>query len=243
MSSVPLDQSSPNRNQIVVDNHTVDPSQPQPVVNVQTVSPDAFRTLGIPLVRGRGIAASDRPDRPKVAVISQSMAKHFFGDENPVGHHIASPADKQQTEIVGVAGDVRQYGLDHELVDTVYVPLAQNPSSGGAMVLRATGDSMNLVNAVRRTIQGLNPEQAIVDVKTLDELRDASILQQRITTVLLALFAGRARSVSGWPLARRRAKSWRWCCRTARGCCSSAVPSDCWPRWPSDARCKSCCSK
>ena len=192
MTSLPLDVTQqPNRNQIVIDGHKLDPSQPQPVVNGESVTPDAFRTLAIPMLRGRGILASDRQDRPRVAIISQSMAKHFFGDVDPIGHHIAGPNDKDQIEVVGVAGDVRQFGLDHSLVDTVYTPMAQNPG-GSSLVLRAVGDSRNLVDAVRRAIQSMNPEQAVVDVRTLDELRDASIVQQRVTAALLGLFASLA---------------------------------------------------
>ena len=192
MSQIPLDTNQqPGRNGFIIDGHALDPSQPQPVTNVMQISPEAFRTLGIPIVHGRGIAASDRPDRPQVALISQSMAKHYFGDQDPVGHHLSAPDGKNDVEIVGVVGDTRQFGLDHEPVDTVYAPLAQSPG-GGARVLRAMGDSRNLVGAVRRAIQSLDAEQAIVEVRTLDELRDASIVQQRVTAVLLGLFAALA---------------------------------------------------
>lgn len=200
MSAVPLDQQQPNRNNFVVDGQAVDPSQPQPVVNLVQVSPEAFGTLGVPLVRGRGISPDDRQGRPYVGVISQSLAKHYFGDRDPIGHHLSSPDGKNTVEVIGVAGDVRQFGLDHEPVDTVYIPLAQSPG-GGSLVLRAVGDSMNLVNAVGRAIQGIDPEQAIVDIKTLDELRDASIVQQRVTTALLALFGSLALLVAATGLA------------------------------------------
>jgi predicted permease len=202
MSQVPLDTAqSPNRNNFVIDGHAVDASQPQPVTNAVQVSPEAFRTLGVPLLRGRGLSPADRQDRPHVVVVSQSFAKHYFGDQDPIGHRLGnSPDDKNTAEIVGVAGDVRQYGLDHELVDTVYVPLAQNPG-GGSLVLRAMGDSMNMVNAVRRVIQSIDPEQAIVEAKTLDELRDASIVQQRVTAILLGLFAALALVVAATGLA------------------------------------------
>jgi putative ABC transport system permease protein len=192
MSQVPLDtDQQPGRNAFIIDNHPLDPSQPQPVTNVMQISPEAFGTLGIPILHGRGIAPSDRPDRPRVVVISQSLAKHYFGNDDPIGHHLSAPDGKNSVEVIGVAGDTHQFGLDHEPVDTVYAPLAQAPG-GGSLVLRAKGDSLNLVTSVRRAIQALDPEQAIVDVRTLDELRDASIVQQRVTAVLLGLFAALA---------------------------------------------------
>jgi putative ABC transport system permease protein len=152
------------------------------------VSPDAFRTLGIAMVRGRGVQPGDRDKTTQVVVISQSMAKHYFGDQDPIGHHLAGKGQKDSAEIVGVAADVHQFGLDQRVVDTVYVPLAQQPGAGN-LVLRTVGDPMNSVTAVRNAVRQIDPEQAIAEVKTLDELRDNSIVQQRVVAALLAIFA------------------------------------------------------
>lgn len=186
-SSVPLDESQPNVSDVVVDGQPNDASQPRQHVNVMQASPETFRTLGVPVLCGRSISPDDRPDKPQVAVVSQSLAQHFWGKGDPIGHRLSSPDGKNSVEIVGVVGDVRQYGLDHSIVDTVYVPLAQSPG-GGSLVLRARGDPLSLVDSVRNTIRQIDPEQAIVDVSTLDELRNTSILERRVTTILLGLF-------------------------------------------------------
>ena len=199
-SAVPLDASKPRDAEIVVDGHESDPSRPKPVVNVMQVSPDAFRTLGIALVRGRGVLTSDREHTPPVVVISQSMAEHYFGDQDPIGHRLAGKGDTGSAEIVGVVADVRQFGLASQVVDTVYAPLAQQPGAG-RLVLRTVGDPMNSVSAVRNAVRQIDPEQAIAEVKTLDELRDNSIVQQRVMTALLGIFAALALVIAATGLA------------------------------------------
>lgn len=187
-SAVPLDASSPSDTEIAIDGRTPDPSEPKKLVNIMQVSPDAFRTLGIPLLKGRGILPSDREKTEQVAVVSESLAKHYWGNTNPIGHHIGTPDGKNTVDVVGIVTDVHQYGLDKRVEDTVYVPLAQSPG-GGSLVLRTLGDPMSSVGQVREAIRQIDPEQAIAGVKTLDELRDNSLIQQRVTATLLGFFA------------------------------------------------------
>ena len=199
-SAVPLDESRPGHTEIVIDGRETGPSEPKKLVNVMLVSPDAFRTLGIPLLHGRGILGSDRENSEQVAVISQSLAKHYWGDTDPVGHHIGTPDGKHTTDIVGVVADVHQYGLDKKVEDTVYIPLAQQPG-GGSLVLRTLGDPMSSVSQVRDAIRQIDPEQAIAEVKTLEELRANSIVQQRVTATLLGFFAALALIIAATGLA------------------------------------------
>jgi putative ABC transport system permease protein len=187
-SDVPLDQGSPRQTEIVIDGHVTEPSEPKKLVNIMRVSPNAFNTLGISLLHGRGVQPGDRENTAKIAVISASMAKHYWGTEDPIGHYLDTPDGKNKTQIVGVAADVHQYGLDQRVVDTVYLSLAQEPG-GGSLVLRTVGNPMNSVDQVRKAIRQLDPEQVIAQVKTLDELRDNSIVQQRVTAMLLGIFA------------------------------------------------------
>ena len=188
VSAVPLlGGAQPSNVSLYVEGRAVDPSRPMSVVDVEQMSPGAFQTLGIPLLHGRVIDAGDRPEKLKVAVISQSLAKHYWGNEDPIGKRISAD-QKDWFTIVGVVGDVRQFGLDHSLVDTAYVSLAQQPGAG-MLAVRALGDPMSVVSAVRKAVAEVDPEQPVTGVKTLEELRDDSIVQQRVTTMLLALFA------------------------------------------------------
>ncbi|MGH9522770.1 MAG: ADOP family duplicated permease [Terriglobales bacterium] len=199
-SAVPLDESGPSHTEILIDGHATDSSGPKPLVNIMQVSPDAFRTLGIALLHGRGFLGNDRENTEQVAVISRSMAKHYWGTTDPVGHHLGTPDGKHTVDIVGVVADVHQYGLDKAVEDTVYVPLAQSPG-GGSLVLRTLGDPMNSVNQVRDAIRQIDPEQPIAEVKTLEELRENSIVQQRITATLLGFFAALALIIAATGLA------------------------------------------
>ena len=199
-SAVPMDTNGPNQTELYVDGRTPDPSQPKLLVNVMQYSPDAFRTLGIPLLRGRGISASDRAKTLQVVVVSQSLAKRAWGDADPIGHHLNTPDGKDTVQVVGVVADVHEFGLDKKVVDTIYVPLAQSPGAG-SLVLRTLGEPLNSLADVRTAIRQIDPEQAIADVKTLDELRDNSIVQQRITTALLAGFAALALVIAATGLA------------------------------------------
>jgi putative ABC transport system permease protein len=200
VSAVPLDKSMPQDAQLFLEGQPVDPARPRPRVNVAQISPGAFHTLGIPILSGRGIEAGDRPGRPQVVVVSQSMAKRFWPGENPIGKRISGD-NKDWATVVGVAGDVRQFGLDRDPVDTAYIAIAQDSGMADTLALRVIADPMNIVPAVRNAITSLDPEQPIIEVKTLDEIRGDSILQRRLTTTLLGLFAGLALIIAATGLA------------------------------------------
>jgi predicted permease len=200
VSAVPLDKARPTDTPVFVEGRPVDPARPQPLINVSQVSPGAFHTLGIPLLSGRGIEPGDRPGRLKIAVVSQSMAKHYWPGENPIGKRLSGD-NKDWVTVVGIVGDVKQFGLDRPPVDTAYIPIAQDAGMVDTLALRVMADPMNVVPAVRNAVRGLDPEQPIVEVKTLDEIRGDSILERRVTTTLLGLFAALALVIAATGLA------------------------------------------
>jgi putative ABC transport system permease protein len=126
--------------------------------------------------------------------VSQSFAKHYFPNEDPIGKRIAG-SDKKWARIVGVVGDIKQFSLDREAVDTAYVPTAQS-AMANTLLIRTAGDPWNYVSQVRKAVSAIDREQPITDVTTLDELRDESLTATRLTSLLLGLFAALALAIA-----------------------------------------------
>lgn len=163
-----------------------------PQADTNIMSPDAFRVLGVPLISGRFFTAHDTEDKP-VVIISRALAHHYFPNEDPLGQRITVNEDdnKHPITIVGVVGDVKQYGLEQEPVDTTYAPMTLSPNVG-TLLVKTADDPMNHVKQLRDAVYAVDSEQPITDVKTLDELRGDSIAATRLTSLLLLLFAALA---------------------------------------------------
>ena len=121
-----------------------DPRAARPQADFRAASPDYFRALGIPLVTGRLFTDQDGPKAPSVAIINQSMARRYWPDDDPVGQRVTTDSGETWTTIVGIVGDVHQYGLDAAPVDEMYLPFDQVPVREGALVLRGSADSRTL---------------------------------------------------------------------------------------------------
>jgi len=194
-SGAPLaGNARPSNIPFIIEGRPWPPNQPKPETDANTASPDTFRVLGIPLISGRLFTTQDTVDR-KAAIISHSMALHYFANDDPLGRRISPDDGKDWFTIVGVVGDVRQYGLEKVPLDTVYVPLAVNPNAG-TLLIKTAGDPMNYVRVMRDAVFAVEPEQPITDVKTLDQLRGDAMAQTRLTSLLLALFAGLALAIA-----------------------------------------------
>jgi putative ABC transport system permease protein len=159
--------------------------------DIQTASSDAFRLLGVPLISGRFFAPQDNMDAAPVVIVSRGFARHFFPNQDPVGQHLffAGDGKRRQFEIVGVVGDVNQYGLDKEPVDTVYSAFEQGPDTAATLMIRTVGDPISYTRQLREVVYSVDPDQPVVRIKTLDELRGDTLAATRVTSVLLGLFA------------------------------------------------------
>ena len=153
------------------------------------VSPEYFQALGIPLVRGRALAATDRQGAVPVALVNQAMARKFFAGEEVIGKRITFDGTDYWS-IVGVVGDTRQEGLTTDPYPQVYVPFAQRPRRGMALILRTAGDPLAAVPALKQVMARVDPEIALSGVASMRQLIDRSIAQPRVNTVLLGAFAG-----------------------------------------------------
>jgi predicted permease len=155
-----------------------------------------FGAMGIPLVSGRVFQESDGADAPHVAVVSQSLARRYFPNEEAIGKQIQfgnMDGDVRLLNIVGVVGDVRDTGLDVDVRPTVYVHYLQRPRYAAefSVVVRGRGDAAGLISAMRREARSLNPEMP-TKFEPLAQLVSASLDNRRFSMVMLGVFAGTA---------------------------------------------------
>ncbi|MBV9610847.1 MAG: ABC transporter permease, partial [Acidobacteriaceae bacterium] len=168
------------------------------------VTPDYLNVMGIPLLQGRFFNEQDREGSKPVIVIDENFARHTFGRRDVVGQHIwSSSTGLTPVEIVGVTGHVRHWGLagdDQSRVhDQMYYPLAQVPgrllhlfSSFMSIAIRTRTSPLNIVEPLRRELGGPLGDQTLYEVRTMEQLVDASLARQRFLSLLFGIFAGLA---------------------------------------------------
>ncbi len=169
------------------------PDQYGSEVQHREVTPDYFRTMRVPLLRGRAFTDADRPDAPPVVIINEALAREFFRGENPIGQRLCFDQHPDSTSvwrtIVGVVGSEHQSSLATEPRIEIFQPLAQSPGDRMILVARASGDPAALAPVLRRTVGELDPEIALGSVRTMDEVFAASMALPRFIMTLLVLFA------------------------------------------------------
>jgi putative ABC transport system permease protein len=167
-----------------------DPPGEDVSTNYYAVSPDYFKAMGIPLLRGRLFTELDRKDAPRVAVINETMAKKFFPDEDPIGKHInVTNGPERFREIVGIVSDVKQYGLDQPTTAQTYEPYLQTPFSGMTLIVRTEGNPTNLSAAIRDQVLAVDKDQPVSRIRPLDQIVSDSVSKQRFSMTLLGVFA------------------------------------------------------
>jgi predicted permease len=189
-------------NPFTVEGQGYDRNRPLQLAEEMAVSPDYFRSLGIPLVKGRFFSPSDRVEGekdPKIVIINQTMAKQYFGGNDPIGGRLQTgdpdPGAPWET-IVGVVGDVKYSGLDSPPGPTLYVPYNE---SGWAMwaremylVVRSNEGAPEIVPAIRSQLTSMDSTLPLAQIRTMDQLLDESLVQQRFRTWLVSGFAALA---------------------------------------------------
>src|SRR5262249_27424762 len=156
---------------------------------VPTCSPDYFKTLGIPLLRGRNFSDEDTLNTTKVAVISDQLAKQFFAGQNPIGKRIRDAEDKPYMEIIGVVGDVKYTGITSEFQPVFYNTAGQEVGKFWSyMVVRADHPD-NLINAIRQQVRAVDRAATVSRFTRMDQSLAVSLAHPRLRAFLMTVFA------------------------------------------------------
>jgi putative ABC transport system permease protein len=175
------------------------PPQPgkETEANIRTVSDDYFKALGVPLLAGRWFDARDTATGPGPApgpvIIGKTIADRMFGGRDPVGMRIRySSSQGDPDTIVGVVGDIKITGLDEAVKPVIYYPYRRFPSTFANLVARTNNDPNALANSIRTEIRNLEPEAAILNVRTMEEMitQTPASFMRRFPALLISIFAG-----------------------------------------------------
>ena len=163
--------------------------QPAPFANIDSVEPDYFRAMRIPLRAGRFLNERDGPGAELAVVIDETIADGYFAGGNPVGQQVRMPWDRPFT-IVGVVGGVKSAGLDAVIRPKLYFSGLQSPGTDRTLVIRSGLAEGGLKSAVQRIVTGIDRDQPVYDVLPLEARIAKSLRTRRMVAELTGLFAG-----------------------------------------------------
>ena len=165
-----------------------------PTAQITTASPSYFETLGVPIRAGRGFHATDRLDTPLVAMVNQAFANRYLGGSDPIGQRLSVGSPDQARPwmtIVGVVTDYQNNGITQPVRPEVYTPVRQQTEWNQLfMLIRTDGSPASLLSSARQTVSSLDPEQPVYMIQTLEDALATSSFQQRLSAVLVSIFAG-----------------------------------------------------
>ena len=180
-SAVPLFGGDGSQ-EYVVEGHDEPPGR-RPVAYWYDVDPDYFRTLGIPLVRGRFPSATDLRGAAPVAVINETMARRAFAGDDPIGRRVRM-VDRGPMEIVGVVGDVRPFRPDEAPKPEIYWPSAQEPRYAILLIARTAGPPSASFAAIRARLEALDPDLELGTIRTMDQLIAGRLVSPRFHSAI-----------------------------------------------------------
>jgi putative ABC transport system permease protein len=161
-----------------------------PSLNYYAVTPDYFRAMGIRLIRGRVFTPQDDAKAPRVAIINETMARQFFPNEDPIGKRVnITNGPETWREIVGIVGDIKQYGVDKTTSAQGYEPFAQVPFTSLNVVLRTSGSPAAVLGSLRPAVYAVDKDQPVGIIRPLEEIMSESIARQRFAMLLLTVFS------------------------------------------------------
>jgi putative ABC transport system permease protein len=165
-------------------------------VPLDSISPGYFRAMGIPLLSGREFDDRDVRDSTPVVIVNETFVRRFFADEEPLGKRFvygqSGPDNNNWITIVGVVGDMRRTGFDRPVRPETFLPQSQNPSDTLTIVARTAVDPVALSSTLRGEVWGIDKDQSVYDLKTMDQTLSEMSSQRRFNMLLLGVFAALA---------------------------------------------------
>jgi putative ABC transport system permease protein len=188
-----LPVNSGNTTRFYIDGDPVPAPGKETEANIRTVSDDYFKTLGVPLLAGRMFDERDGPNNPGVVIIGKTIADRMFAGRDPVGRRLRyASVQADPVLIVGVVGDVKITGIDEAIRPVLYYPFRQSSSIFANLVARTNSDPNTLAGAVRNEVRTLEPDAAILNVRTMDEMiaQTPASFMRRFPALVIGIFAG-----------------------------------------------------
>jgi predicted permease len=200
-NAVPLSNIAPGARPFRIEGADTADAAQLPIADQRVASEAYFDTLGVRPLQGRTFASSDHQDAPRVAVINQTMARQW-GERDPIGNRFqlalpppppgAQPQPNPWITVVGVVGNMRQFGVDEEAPAQFYTPFLQTPQIGGQVLIRADGDPLSLAPSLKAAVYAADPQVAVENIETLEALRLERLASPRLNAALLGAFAALA---------------------------------------------------
>ena len=164
----------------------------EPEVMFNTVMPNYFETIGIPLLKGRTFSNGDQANAPTAVIINRTMADKFWPNQDPIGKQIKFPEFQNQGTVVGVVGDAKHYWLEEEPRSQLYGAYSQNPGIFATLLIRTSVEPLSIAEQVRQAVWKVDPDQPMWKIRTVDFLVNRSVADRKFLMVLMGLFAGLA---------------------------------------------------
>ncbi len=174
---------------IAIEGYVPENSQDSIISNVRIVSPDYFRTMSVPLLRGRYFDEHDIKGAPETVIVDETLAERFWPNEDPIGKRLQRGGSSSWRTVVGVISDAKQYSSEKEPPIAVYFPFEQYVARSMFLVIRTIPDPAQMTPAITREIQTLDPDMPVFDVNTMDQRLHFSLARRRFSMFLLGAFA------------------------------------------------------
>jgi putative ABC transport system permease protein len=195
ISELPLSGSNTNDN-FTIEGRPVIPKEAEPLTEYRVVTPRYFQSMGVPLLAGRDFSETDTKQSPNVVVINEAFARRHFVGEDPLGHRLKLQGqERDPLMIVGVVGNVRDFGLDEQPTPSAYVPFLQDPLSTNyqrsmTIVARTRSDPGAVAGSLRAAMTSIDKSIPVYALKPMTEYLGDSLSRRRFNMILLIVFSG-----------------------------------------------------